>query len=389
MTEYTKPTIPDDDATRKVDSLHDPIPLSSGAKPLPDDHKKRWKTPCGRRPLELILKSIALVIAVFLAIEFYIIAHHLWHEQRATRAQLQGYLDEIHQVQRRQYQEVVAAQRKELVTIQSQQQDQQRELENVQHQLMTIIGSNADTWLLSQADFLVRMAAHKLWSDWDVVTAGALLKSADISLSKMNNPSVLEARRAITQDISTLAGISQIDYDGIILNLNQLSNEVDHLREVDNDSDEVSINRASSELSGSMQEWQQNLRKSRDNFIHDFITVRRRDPGGKFLQMPHRDLYLREHIRSQLLIAAQVVPRHQNAIYRQSLDSCAAWVRAYFDTEDPNTRAFLKHLSTMSQEDITMNLPDRLRSQPLLDKQMRLSVRNSLSQPKLNLLEKE
>ncbi|WP_260682195.1 uroporphyrinogen-III C-methyltransferase, partial [Klebsiella pneumoniae] len=40
-------------------------------------------------------------------------------------------------------------------------------------------------WLLAQADFLVKLAGRKLWSDQDVTTAAALLKSADASLADM------------------------------------------------------------------------------------------------------------------------------------------------------------------------------------------------------------
>jgi uroporphyrin-3 C-methyltransferase len=45
---------------------------------------------------------------------------------------------------------------------------------------------------------------RKLWSDQDVTTAAALLKSADASLADMNDPSLIGARRAITDDIAAL-----------------------------------------------------------------------------------------------------------------------------------------------------------------------------------------
>lgn len=53
--------------------------------------------------------------------------------------------------------------------------------------MATISGTDAKTWLLSQADFLVKLAGRKLWSDQDVTTAAALLKSADASLADMND----------------------------------------------------------------------------------------------------------------------------------------------------------------------------------------------------------
>ncbi len=60
-----------------------------------------------------------------------------------------------------------------------------------------------------EADFLVKLAGRKLWSDQDVTTAAALLKSADASLADMNDPSLIGARRAITDDIATLSAVSR------------------------------------------------------------------------------------------------------------------------------------------------------------------------------------
>ena len=121
--------------------------------------------------------------------------------------------------------------------------------------------SDAKTWLLAQADFLVKLAGRKLWSDQDVTTAAALLKSADASLADMNDPSLITVRRAITDDIASLSAVSQVDYDGIILQLNQLSNQVDNLRLADNDSDGSPMDSDGEELSSSISEWRVSICK--------------------------------------------------------------------------------------------------------------------------------
>lgn len=114
----------------------------------------------------------------------------------------------------------------------------------------------------------------------------------------MNDPSLITARRALTDDISTLSTITQVDYDGIILKLNQLSNGLDNLRLADNDSDASPMDSDSSELSGTITEWRQNLVKSWHSFMDSFITIRRRDETAVPLLAPNQDIYLRENIRS-------------------------------------------------------------------------------------------
>lgn len=256
-----------------------------------------------------------------------------------------------------------------------------KQLDEVQQKVATISGSDAKTWQLAQADFLVKLAGRKLWSDQDVTTAAALLKSADASLADMNDPSLITARRAITDDIGSLSAITQVDYDGIILNLNQLSNQIDNLRLTDNNDDDSPMDDDSSELSGSISEWRVNLQKSWQNFMDSFITIRRRDETAVPLLAPNQDIYLRENIRSRLLVAAQAVPRHQEETYKQALDNVSTWVRAYYDTDDAATKSFLEEVDKLSQQTIAMNLPESLQSQPILEKLMQTRVRNLLAQP--------
>lgn len=132
----------------------------------------------------------------------------------------------------------------------------------MQQKVATISGTDAKTWLLSQADFLVKLAGRKLWSDQDVTTAAALLKSADASLADMNDPSLITARRAITEDIASLSAVSQVDYDGIILKVNQLSNQIDNLQLADNNDDDSPMDSDGTELSSSLSEWRVNLQKA-------------------------------------------------------------------------------------------------------------------------------
>ncbi|WP_202307055.1 uroporphyrinogen-III C-methyltransferase [Dryocola clanedunensis] len=332
----------------------------------------------------IALGAIAIAIALALGGGLYSYGKHQASTQNATNDALVTQLTALQKQQDQQKTELentIKQQATALDEANRQQASLARQLDEVQQKVATISGSDAKTWLLAQADFLVKLAARKLWSDQDVTTAAALLKSADASLADMNDSSLITARRAITDDISTLSGVSQVDYDGIILKVNQLANQVDNLRLADNDNDDTPMDSDGSELSSTVTEWRQNLVKSWHSFMDSFITIRRRDETAVPLLAPNQDIYLRENIRSRLLIAAQAVPRHQEETYKQSLESVSTWVRAYYDTEDANTKAFLDQLDSLSQQSINMDIPENLQSQPLLEKLMQTRVRNLLSQP--------
>ncbi|WP_313666489.1 uroporphyrinogen-III C-methyltransferase [Atlantibacter hermannii] len=332
----------------------------------------------------LALSAVAIAIALAAGIGLYNWGKHQSATQSATLEALEGQLTALQQQQQTQktdLENIIKQQGGALDAAKREQENLTRQLDEVQQKVATISGTDAKTWLLAQSDFLVKLAGRKLWSDQDVTTAAALLKSADASLADMNDPSLIAARRAITEDIASLSAVSQVDYDGIILKLNQLSNQVDNLRLADNDNDSAPMDSDDTELSNTLSEWRQNLVKSWHSFMDSFITIRRRDDTAVPLLAPNQDIYLRENIRSRLLVAAQAVPRHQNETYKQSLDNVSTWVRAYYDTEDAATKSFLETLDALSQQNITMDVPETLQSQPILEKLMQTRVRNLLAQP--------
>lgn len=352
--------------------------------PQPETTEKTVEKKNGNNKTSLALSAIAIAIALAAGVGLYGVVKKQATNQSATSDALVNQitaLQKVQETQKAELESVIKQQSTQLAEANTKQEELTKQLGEVQEKVATISGTDAKTWLLSQADFLVKLAGRKLWSDQDVTTAAALLKSADASLADMNDPSLITARRAITEDIASLGAVSQVDYDGIILKVNQLSNQIDNLRLADNNDDDTPMDSDGTELSSSLSEWRINLQKSWQNFMDSFITVRRRDETAVPLLAPNQDVYLRENIRSRLLVAAQAVPRHQEETYKQALDNVSTWVRAYYDTSDATTTAFLDDVDKLSQQNITMNVPDQLESQPILEKLMQTRVRNLLAQP--------
>lgn len=350
----------------------------------PQPEKNNVEKKNGGSKTSLALSAIAIAIALAAGVGLYGLTKTQATRQSETSAELSSQIATLQKAQESQKSKlegIIKQQTDQLTEAKHQQDALAKKLDEVQEKVAVISGSDAKTWLLAQADFLVKLAGRKLWSDQDVTTAAALLKSADASLADMNDPSLISARRAITDDIASLSAVSQVDYDGIILKVNQLANQIDNLRLADNNDDDSPMDSDSDELSSSIKEWRVNLQKSWQNFMDSFITVRRRDETAVPLLAPNQDVYLRENIRSRLLVAAQAVPRHQEETYKQALDNVSTWVRAYYDTDDATTKAFLEDVDKLSQQSITMNVPDSLQSQALLEKLMQTRVRNLMAQP--------
>ncbi|WP_368920396.1 uroporphyrinogen-III C-methyltransferase, partial [Providencia vermicola] len=323
--------------------------------------------------------AIAIIIAIGGGIYYFTQQSNaqLVNENNELKQQLND-LAEQQKVDRQRLDALFASQSEIKTQTREYEEQLNRHMQELQAHVNTLSSSDVKSWLLAQADFMVKMAGRKLWNDHDPVTAAVLLKSADSSLAEMNDPSLLDIRKAIKNDIASLAAINQVDYDGIILRLNQLSNEVDNLRLNEINSGDVKAE-DEGEVSSNIADWKQNLSRSWKNFTNDFITVRARDGSEAPLLAPNQDIYLRENIRSQLLIAAQAVPRYQEETYKQSLEQVSTWVRAYFDVNAPATKAFLAEVDDLINQPIATEMPDALESQPKLEKVMQTRVRNLLA----------
>ncbi|HDR1313968.1 uroporphyrinogen-III C-methyltransferase [Pasteurella multocida] len=220
-------------------------------------------------------------------------------------------------------------------------------------------------WLLSEADFLLNNALRKLVLDNDVDTGISLLKIADETLEKMSDPRVSMVRTAINNDLKQLLAVNNVDQNVIMQRLSQLANTIDELTVLDVNFDAVNNNE---KLTDSLDDWKENAEKSATSFLNHFIRITPRNTSDKVLLAPNQDIYLRENIRLRLQIAIMAVPRQQDELYKQSLETVASWIRSYFDTNSEVAQNFLKTLDELAEQSIYVDVPTQLQSLNALDK---------------------
>lgn len=290
----------------------------------------------------------------------------------------------------------------------------EQNLNSLNERLAAVSTLDNNVWLISQANYLVHLAGRKIWSDQDYTSARLLLKSADESLAKTNDPSLLPARQAITKDINSLSQVTFVDADGIILKLLGLTESITELplvgnyKDIDlgmNQYDDTLANNANTSadnVTHSTDDWSDNLLANASTFMDKFIKIEKLDVKDnhfskcldkagsdekqivkcQILKTPlsaEQSLYLRENIRFRLLIAAQAVPRHQELIYQQALNDTAIWVNAYFDGNAPTVKAFIDELENLQNQPISnQNIPDKLDSITELEKLMQTRVKSIL-----------
>lgn len=192
-----------------------------------------------------------------------------------------------------------------------------------------------------------------------------MLKQANSVLSKVNSSTAISIRTAIRNDIDQLLSVNQVDQNQIMGQLSQLIAQVDNLKILDVYRNE---NNPNGDKLGGISQWQENIKRSAESFLNKFIKISPRNQESNVaLLAPNQDIYLRENILLSLQMALLSVPREQNDIYHQSLESVAIWVRTYFDTDTSDVKQFLTQLEQLEKFSINIDKPTQLSSLTTID----------------------
>ncbi len=218
-------------------------------------------------------------------------------------------------------------------------------------------------WKVAEADYLLNNAYRKLLIDKDVPTAIALLQLTEKTLSKVDDPSILTVRTAISRDLEKLMTLHIVDDEKIMHELSTLTNEIEGLMLLS-----LRQKAENAELTDSVADWKANLEKTATSFLNNFIRATPKNATTQELLTPQQEIYLRENIRLRLQVALMAVPRGEEALYQQSLAMVKGWIERYFDVENAQVKEFLQQLTALQKENVEMALPSELESLNLMQK---------------------
>ncbi|MCS0355959.1 uroporphyrinogen-III C-methyltransferase [Vibrio diabolicus] len=255
---------------------------------------------------------------------------------------------------------------------------QQKSIESLQLAVADVKGRRPNDWLLAEADYLVKLAGRKLFLEHDVESATQLMESADQRIAALNDPSLVKLRKAMANDITKLRTIPLIDRDGLVLRLTALQQQVDKLPLANALLPEAEVVE-NTEVSEDIANWQDNLMTSLKDFSENFITFRTRDGNVIPLLSPEQHFYLKENIKAKLETAIKAVYQEQGEIYTTSLKTADKWALAFFNQDDNSVKEFNKTVNQLSQQNIQVEYPTKLQSQPQLSDVIRERLRREVT----------
>lgn len=238
--------------------------------------------------------------------------------------------------------------------------DNQQVIEQLQTTVKRLSATQPTDWLLHEAEYLIRVAGRTLWLEQDTRAAINLLNDASERLKQLKQPKYLPAREAIYQDIEALALLPKLDTEEVVLTLMGLSHQVTKLSLALAYVPDSTETEADFELSNNSDDWQENLSKTWQRFLTDFITVRRRSDNVEPLLTPQQQQNLHINLRLKLQQAQLAASRRMVPVYQQSLVDIQQWLTSYFDMDNEINTRFYQTIEKLKQQNIVVNLPSEL-----------------------------
>jgi len=288
--------------------------------------------------------------------------------ESSLRSQMQTGLDQVQQSVGQLQQSVAQLQQSQksnssslaqsLVSMESQLAEQRAELAR--------FGSNdRGSWLMAEAEYLLRLANQRLIMAGDAVAAKALLESADKVLRELDDVSLHTVRGAVAADLAALRAVPKVDTEGIYLRLSALIEQSERLVIFEMPEKEA---RLAPEMA---EDWKDTLEQGYQSALaklRDYVVVRRRDVPMQALMDPQWEGMVRQNLR-MLLEQSQVALLSGNGkLYRESLERAQQWVEQFNESDTEAANALIQELRQLGNRDIAVELPDISRSLKALDK---------------------
>jgi uroporphyrin-3 C-methyltransferase len=279
-----------------------------------------------------------------------------------------------------QQQQIMAAQEQALV---EQREQLAREREQLRQQgaqvnrslsmLQKRLGGEVSQWQVAEAEYLIRVAHHRLVLMADVDTALAALKSADERLQDTGDPDWNGVREVLAQDMAHLRQVPRVDRDGLSAQLSALIDQVDQLSLADegtamepaSKNAAASIDETKTETGGVLK-----IQQIFQDFWRGFkslMVVRHHDQPITAMLPPEQRYFLVQNLVLKLEGAKLALLGRNASLYQQTLETSIAWLERHFAPASTQVIAFREQLLALAVVEIAPELPDISASLRALD----------------------
>lgn len=223
---------------------------------------------------------------------------------------------------------------------------------------------NARSWNVEEIAAILQIANDRLHLEGNIDAALAALRAADQHLLELKNPSLVDIRRLIAEEITALQATAHPDITGMALSLDALAKEIDRLPMARSGATSASGESATVPAAEAMG-WRAALHDVWEK-LKGLVVIKRRSEVEHALLAPDERYFLRQNLRLKLESARLALLQRNSQLYQDTLNDAQQWIKRYFDVAAPATAGALDELTRLQQTEITPKLPDISASQNAL-----------------------
>ncbi len=218
-------------------------------------------------------------------------------------------------------------------------------------------------WQRAEAQYLLRIANHRLLLEHDASGALQLLQAADSVLADLDDFALHEVRARIADEIASLQAVKDTDVEGLFLRLEAVKRHLDELpikvpeylkREATAAPVAQQASAADEQAPAADNQWWAVLKRE----LSRMVRVRHFEGAVKPLLAPDEAVYLEQNLRLMLERAQLAAVRREQMVYEESLNTAIDWIHQYLNTAKPAVQRMLDELDALQQLNLAQPLPD-------------------------------
>jgi len=218
------------------------------------------------------------------------------------------------------------------------------------------IGRSSTEWVVAEAEYLMRIANHRLQLEGDAATAQVALETADGRLLDSGDPVWTGVREKLAREVTQLRSIKVLDLAGHTSKLSGLVSQVEKLK-LPMSGPVVSAK--------SQQEAEKSKEFTVDTVLRDgwegfksLMVIRQNNRPLTAMLGPEQRFFLYQNLRLQLEAARLALLRKDQELYDSSLERAAAWIAEFFDQKHAVTKAMQAGIDGLKGLQVQPALPD-------------------------------
>ena len=258
-------------------------------------------------------------------------------------SRLSNQMDDLRQASRVALEEANAGQAKRLAS------NEKAVLKSLSEALLAAPPSQRE-WKLAEAEYLLRIANHRVLMEQDSIGALSLLQAVDEILAELDDFALYQVRARLADEIIALRQVPRDDTQGVYLRIEALKSQLDELP-----LPEPAYLRNAATVEPDHSVWQTLLDE-----LKKFITVRtlNSDEALRPLLAPEQQRYLELNLRLALEQAQLATLKRQQVVYQQSLQTVRRWLVDHADPDARRTQTLLQNIDELMLIELARGLPE-------------------------------